>query len=444
MKKQALSSVIGNFIESRKANYSSPFHKGDGFFTFSGNEASKWDIALPADATEALTFIQSSVANSMGAAHAFFTTCGARTALLSMLQCFSAEGTLLLLRSCNGSALGAAINCHADTIVVQASASSPFPEESQLECLIAQYHAKAVLVTSPDIYGRSADLPTLAKAAHRQNALLLVDGSLGASIPYEYAAGHNPYAFADIWYHDLSFSLRGMVQCGCVFLNPCSVSADQLQHHLDCLLPEAPSALLLTAADWAIYMGQHTDWNSFFTRCSSLCHALSGIPGISIRSKEQGAYSILCIDVSGRGITGFEAGQRLIRDGLSIQFSDGKHIVLLLSPCDDPAWDKLAIEKISRLPINTRFIDIPAIGQDCGNTVTIPSGRNILRRPLNECIGKISAEPLTLGTHGPVLLVPGEIISQETISYLLYLSAQGANINGIRNGTIALLAEETV
>ena len=215
--------------------------------------------------------------------------------------------------------------------------------------------AKAVFLTYPNYYGMCCDIKKIAQAVHAKNMLLLVDGAHAAHFCFSALLPVSPgEAGADIWVTSAHKTLPAMNQCA--YLNVgenCPVPADKIKRTLNMLQTTSPSYPLLASMDYASYFMESQGKEEIY-RVVSLAEKYMGlineIQGLrAVGMEETGKAGIydrdilkLVIDVSGRGLTGFEAKRHLMENGVYAETADGRYLLLLITVADTRrAFDEL-------------------------------------------------------------------------------------------------------
>ncbi|WP_229402660.1 aminotransferase class I/II-fold pyridoxal phosphate-dependent enzyme [Micromonospora okii] len=131
------------------------------------------------------------MADTVGADHAFFSTCGSSISVKTlMISVTGPEEKLLINRNAHKSVVAGIIIAGIQPVWIEPRwdadlhlAYPPGPDTVE-EALRGHVDAKGVLVVSPTDYGTCADLKAITEVCHRQNKPLLVDEAWGAHLPF--------------------------------------------------------------------------------------------------------------------------------------------------------------------------------------------------------------------------------------------------------------------
>jgi arginine/lysine/ornithine decarboxylase len=190
---------------------------------------------------------------------------------------------------------------------------------------------------------------------------------------------------------------------------------------------------------------------------------LATIPGIAVLDASRLGLPTrrfdatrLVIDVQGLGVTGF-AMERALRDrfALAIEMSDLRGIVALVTLGDDRTGIDRLVQAIATLASEMRHL-LPA------GTAALPRSAGIIAAasvpvlspreaffapnrtvPFGAATGEVAAELVVPYPPGVPILVPGERISGEKLTYLADVVRCGAHIRGAADpqlGTIQVVA----
>ncbi len=119
----------------------------------------------------------------------------------------------------------------------------------------------------------------------------------------------------------------------------------------------SPSYLLMTSLDWSIYMAKRRDWTGQVERCIALeqkIEALGGLTTLHGSIPELGIFerdrTRIVIDVSARGLSGYEAQSLLEERGIYLEMADARRLVLITTPNDEPNWYDRLMDALAALP----------------------------------------------------------------------------------------------
>lgn len=194
---------------------------------------------------------------------------------------------------------------------------SSLPED-QPEALVAAMErnpqAKAILVTTPDYYGRCLPLEAISRCAHRLGMLVLVDSAHGAHFPFSPLLPPSPSAWADLWVASAHKTLGALTQSAWLHASA-RVPEDQLMRSLAWVQSSSPSYWLMASLDQARAQAERADWAGLIERCEAFRRKAGKLEGIQMFPSDDPTR--LVIDVANRVGSGLAAAGSCLKEGLS-------------------------------------------------------------------------------------------------------------------------------
>jgi len=470
--KTPLFDALVSLAESRKVSFHTPGHKsGKGISTrfkkFVGSKIFSIDLTT-LDEVDCLQKpvgvikeAQELAAEAYGADHSFFLINGTTVGNHAMV-----------LATCNpGDEVLVARNAHKSILagIILAGAYPHFfaPEwdedlgiplnvspEKVESALRRNPRAKALIITSPNYYGVTADLLAIFEMARKRGLLVLVDEAHGPHLrfhpdlpPPALEAG------ADLCVQSTHKILGGMTQSSMLHVKGNGVNLGRLQRVLQLMQSTSPSYVLMASLDLA-RMQMATEGRKLLDKAIHLAEGartqIRRIDGIAClgRAEIQGHpgfdLDVTKLTVSARalGITGFQASLVLNNESdVQVEMADLFNLLIIVSIGDrKDDLDRLVagLEKIAgdHLQRGDGAIEVvfPPVG---GSLRVLP--REAYFAPheylnLQESGGRVSSDIVTIYPPGIPLLVPGEEITSEIAEYLTVMASKGARIDGLREG----------
>lgn len=458
--KQAnLPEALGSYAQRDIARFHMPGHKGRGMGGFFRSELIRWDITELSFSDDlhnpehSILDAQNAYAQQYGAAHTFFLVNGSTAGIHALLAALPAGSTVLIGRDCHRAVYaGVALAGHACAFVepeLAAEGMRGCVTPNKLDEALGAINADAVFLTSPTYYGVCADIPALWDVAKKHGALLFVDAAHGAHFPYSPLLPDMPYA--DGWVNSAHKTLNALGQAALLHIGE-RLPKGIVQRALSQVQTSSPSYLLIASLDWARYMAcANGAWTNAVKICIAMAERIEDMLGLhTLPASLVGAAGIvdidktrLVVDVSERGLTGYEAQAKLEKSDIFIEMADQRRLVLICTPADEPVWyDRLAVA-LHALPYKTPGGAEPLMQPMAQRQAEMPLHQAV-RAPvvlcaLDKAAGHIAADPVGVYPPGIPLFAPGERITREDIAYLKKQQRLGASFFGVRDGAIAVV-----
>lgn len=403
-------------------------------------------------------------AASARAAATVLLTNGSTCGVQAMLGYAARPGQRVILpRACHLSAISACALYGLEPVWVDAQADdggAPFtPIEALVRAVRDNPDAACVLVTRPDYYGRMPALEPLARAAHAAGMLLLVDEAHGAHLNWLPAAQvwrAEPDAGvsaldggADICVQSAHKTL-GALTGGALLHCAAGVDAGRLLRCVALTQSSSPSFLIMASLDTArAYMDERGA--AELERVSGLCERVDmrcGAWGLTPAREWFGQpcdATRLALDVTGRGVTGYEASAALAAQGIDVELADLRRLVLIATVADSADdFDRLE-RALSGLPRGRTGFTVP-------RATSVPHGERACgvreaalgatqRVPLERARGRVAARALGVYPPGVPLCVPGELISDALADMLMDARRVGAGLFGLERDMCVVVRE---
>lgn len=396
---------------------------------------------------------QKLAAKAFGADRTFFLVNGSTCGILAMILTICRPGDKLVVgRDCHRSVVNGMMLAGVEPIFVRPQYDRGFSittviSPQNLENAIAENpDCAGVLITRPNYYGICSDLEEISKVTRRYGKILAVDEAHGAHLIFNKEfPGSAMQLGADICVQSAHKTLPALTQGAYLHIKSDKIDIDRLGFNLSVLQTTSPSYIIMAFLDIArAVMGIIGEelLNKLLDNISTLEKALNN-PGVKVMSGRcleniTIDRSRLVINVSGLGLTGFEA-EKVLREKNSIQveMSDLNNIVCITTFADvQEDFEKLT-SAINSLTGNageksdfTRKYDtfikpVQAIGL---KDILYCKSKKV---KLNTAVGKVSRTMITPYPPGIPAICPGEVISEDIVSYINDIINAGGRINGL-------------
>ncbi|MDD4311692.1 MAG: aminotransferase class V-fold PLP-dependent enzyme [Eubacteriales bacterium] len=456
---ESLQETLGTYARENSARFHMPGHKGRGLAGFWRDELQLWDVTELSNTDNlhapqgAIAQAQDSMAQAYGAKSSFFVVNGGTNAVQAMILVLEEEDKLLLARDCHRSAVsGAALRgietCYISPRYDEARGLLGMVTPEDLDQALTQTNATAVLITTPNAYGLCADVAGLAEAAHRHGALLMIDSAHGAHYPFSDALPRSLGGYADLFVHSQHKTMDALTQAASLHLGECRISPERLRRALAMTETTSPSYLLMASLDWSVYMARRRDWTGQVSRCIKLEEQIEAIDGFRVFHERIGIgvferdRTRIVVDVTQRGYTGYEAQAILEENNIYLEMADARRLVLITTPNDEPIWYEQLLNALANLPkrrprkTSIRGEEIRFAANEQKMRIREATFAKTQTIPLNSAKGRVAAEPIGIYPPGIALVMPGEVIDQRAIDYLMLQQQAGGALFGEYDGNV--------
>lgn len=408
---------------------------------------------------------QSRARELFGSEETYFLVNGSTAGIYSMLMAVTNPGDKVLVnRNCHQSVIHGLLLGDCVPIYVyphmnieQGIALGLSPEEIE-RCILEHPEVKAVLITYPTYHGIASDLEKIAEIVHRYNKILLVDEAHGAHF---FLSDKLPKTAlecgADLVVQSTHKTLPALTQSAMLHVQGNRVDREKLRFMLRLHQSSSPSYILLASLDLAVMICQtqgrelmealldHIDWFK---------SQIKEINGITLL--DQGLFNkdhVKAMDPTKLWISLRQLNrsghcmEQMLREKYSIQMElSNMYGMLAIATMGNQKQDfeKLvrALEEISQRLGKEKIKDFPPY------PVQMPQQALGLRdalyrrkktRPFKDSNGKISGTTIVPYPPGIPMVVPGERINEEMITYIQYLHGNGMEVLGLMGGEELLI-----
>lgn len=399
---------------------------------------------------------QALAAEAFGADYTFFSVQGTSGAIMTMILAVCAPGEKIIVpRNVHKSIMSAIIFAGARPIFV-----SPVMDEklgiahgitthSVRRALEKHPDAKAVVVINPTYFGVSTNLKEIVDLVHSYDIPVLVDEAHGVHIHFHdklpLSAMQAGADMAATSVHKLGGSLT---QSSVLNVRKGRVSPERVQSIISMLTTTSTSYLLLASLDCArkelALHGKEMAERSI-QLAGAARDAINQIPGLYCFGEDilgqEAAHSFdpskLTIHIRKLGITGYEA-ENWLREHyqIEVELSDMYNILCIISPGDTPETVNTLIQaltELSRINMNKEHGEVIVKVPEIPHLSLSPRDAFYAETevvPFAESANRIIAEFIFVYPPGIPILLPGEVISQDNIDYIIEHIQVGLPVQG--------------
>jgi arginine decarboxylase len=404
---------------------------------------------------------QQLAAELFGAGHTFFLTAGSTLGVAaSLLAAVPPGATVAMPRNVHRSVVAGLVLSGAiprfvpHDVLPECGALGVSPEDVAAS-LDTSPKPAALLVTRPSYYGVARELTSIADVCHARAVPLIVDEAHGGHLKFLPKGGPRSAldSGADLAVQSCHKTLGSLVGSAQLHVGRKSlVDAERVQHALNFLQTTSPNYLLLASLDvmrrWLWREGEQL-FKSAVDDANELIASIHTIPGLQVFRAANDARLAehvqdplrVVVNVRGAGWSGYEV-ERFLRTEFRVEdeMADWFNVVYVLSPNDEPtARQRLlgGLRAVNNKPRESMVESktpesmlsallqppIPALAMSPRNAALAPQDAV----SLDAATGRTCAEMVMFYPPGIPLLMPGEVVSRETLDVCRKLLAAGAN-----------------
>lgn len=402
---------------------------------------------------------QKLAADAFGADYTYFSVQGTSGAIMTMILSVCSPGDKIIVpRNIHKSVMSAIIFAGAKPVFVSPAQDANLgidhgiTTSSVRRALQRHPDAKAVVVINPTYFGVCANLKEIVDLAHSFHVPVLVDEAHGVHIHFhEKLPMSAMQAGADMAATSVHKLGGSMTQSSILNLNTKNgyVNPQRVQTIISMLTTTSTSYLLLASLDTA-RRNLALHGRELAERAMELAHdlrsAINQIEGLYCFGREilggEATYdhdpTKLTIHVRHLGITGYET-ENWLREhyNIEVELSDMYNILCLITPGDTQETADILLTALRELSktyykennANELIVKIPEIP----HLSLIPrdafyADTEVI--PFKESAGRIIAEFIYVYPPGIPILLPGEVISQDNIDYIVDHVEVGLPVKG--------------
>lgn len=329
--------------------------------------------------------------------------------------------------------------------------SGPISAEEIDVLLKENPQALCVILPSPNYYGICSDIKGISEVVHSHGKILIVDEAHGAHLHFmnkELAAIDNG---ADLVINSTHKTLASMTQSAVLNVSHNStVDLDILEDKLQAIQSTSPSYVLMASLDIsASILQDHGDalFSNWKDNLESLYHNISTIPNLELihsymeNNKELLDKTKINLSLRRAGISGPKLEELLISKFNIYPELVAGDLVMAMSGIGNTEEDfhKLAValkEIQKNYNIKSNYddnLELTALNiavlSKKPKMKTIPQNR--VKMPMERCGGKVCAQSIIPYPPGIPLACPGEVITEDLITYIKGLRQRGEKVIGV-------------
>lgn len=310
----------------------------------------------------------------------------------------------------------------------------------------------AVFITSPTYHGICSDLSDISQLCHAYGIPVIVDEAHGAHLGFHPQMPHSALKQgADLVVQSTHKVLCSLTQSSMLHMSGSIVDRERICRCLQTLQSTSPSYLLLASLDAArAQLGENpgTVFNKALELASEASTIIKTIPGISVLDlssfNEFPAIDPLRLTLGfwSLGLSGYEADDILDRDHGVISELVGTQSITFainLGTCREHTQRLVSgLKKLSMSFLHSKTTEMRVESREHApfNDICISLNprdaffANKRSVSIKESLGKVCGELICPYPPGIPVIIPGEVITEKALNYLLDVRKKGAVITG--------------
>ena len=320
-------------------------------------------------------------------------------------------------------------------------------DAKDLDKLLKETGAKAVVVTSPTYEGVVSDIKALSEVVHQNGAIIIVDSAHGAHFMMEGFPSPAYKEGADIVIESNHKTLPALTQTAMLHVMGDSVDRDKLERALSTYQTSSPSYVFMASIDESIKAISDEKSEKLLETLKNLREDVNNTGKIFIPGKELAGenkifdydLSKLVIDLSKTNMTGSEL-VKILREKyrFETEMANNKYVIAMTSIADDLDKVKEFGEALVEIAEGLEETDSEKLESNRIENEVKFSPYEALNKEtevvaLEDAEGRAAGDYLYKYPPGIPLVVPGEIVSDEVIKEVEKSLESGLQIKGIKD-----------
>jgi len=396
---------------------------------------------------------QALAAEAFGAARTFFLVGGTTAGLHGLVLAACQPGDVLAVpRNAHRSVLGALILAGVRPAWVRVA----YHEELDLATRVDQTSlreslagAKAALLIHPSYYGMVGDLAAEIAMVHEAGLPVLVDEAHGTHFAFHPALPPSALECgADGVVQSMHKTGGSLTQSSlCHLGRGHRLAESRVREMLRLVQSTSPSYLLMASLDLArrdLALRGRQRWEKAIDLAVAASRRLNRERGLRVWQTDDPTK--LLIDVTGRGLTGFQAAEWLWSRGVAVEAAGLRFLLAVVTPGDTPETMETLVAALAALPEGPGAPPAPELPP--WPDVVLPPREAFLGPkeavPLGDSVGRIAAEWVAPYPPGIPVVAPGERLTLDVVRYLQEAARAGYHLQGpadLRLRTIQVVRE---
>jgi arginine decarboxylase len=403
-----------------------------------------------------LADLMKEAADIYGTKKTYYLVNGSTCGILSAIAAVADMGEkILIARNCHKSVYNAiylgglnSLYIYPDTIQEFGINGCIHPEEID-DILTENKDIKAVLITSPTYEGIVSDVKAISEITHGHGVPLIIDEAHGAHFGMHKELPESSIKLgADIIIQSLHKTMPSLTQTALLHVNSDKISLSKLERFLSIYQSSSPSYVLMASIDSCIHYMHSKGYKKFSEYMDVLLKyrkRFKDLKNIRLLDYPGSDRTKIILSVKGTTYTGKQLYDELLyRHGIQTEMASADYVIALSSCFDTEKGFRKLYEALKEIDSSLDFykktnkvkLDSQYVRTEKKYSITRAMELETEKCPVENAVGKVSAEYMYLYPPGIPIVVPGEIITEEIVRLCRNYEKSGLDIHGIESGSL--------
>ncbi|SET23769.1 arginine decarboxylase [Natronincola peptidivorans] len=410
-------------------------------------------------AKEVIKKAQERASEAFKSEETYFLVNGSTSGIYSMVMAATSPGDKIIVgRNCHQSVINitilgdlAPVYLYPEMDLQQGIALGISPEEVE-RSLKEHPDAKAVVITYPTYHGLASDLKRIAEIVHQHGKMLLVDEAHGAHLGLSDKLPMTALECgADAVVQSIHKTLPAFTQSSMLHVQGNRIDREKLKFMLRLHQTTSPSYILMASLDLATTIYRDHGkllMEELLHNIEAFKEKMKNIPKVTVLGSERiGSHFIKSMDTTRlwmsmyqNKINGYQLENRLRKEfGIQMELSNLYGVLGMTSIGNDKEdFEKLyeAMAALSKEKGSDEIGGMPFFSYAIPKRAFTPKEALYKKKKkvkLKESIGHISGEYLIPYPPGIPILIPGEVIEEEMVTYVKTMVVRGMEVTGLKD-----------
>lgn len=407
--------------------------------------------------TGILKELNENIANIYDSANSFFTVNGSTCGNLSAISAVADMGdTIIVARNCHKSVINAAILRKLEIEFINPRYLNDYiAGEITLDEVTRAVTAlegkgiqpKAVVITSPTYEGVVSDIVSISEYLHSRDIPLIVDSAHGAHLHFHDAFPRDHIECIDICIMSAHKTLPVLNQAAMVHINSKLVFPENVMRYISMYQTSSPSYVIMESMSSALELINEKMFNAYVRKLQSFYREAQNLEKLSLEPVSDNRDMGKIVIYTGGYIDGGKMAKILRNEYHLEPEMYNRHYLLAMTSIMDTSegfqrlLDALyAVDKSlgDKLYSNNDEKIVRIFQKEKRRTRLANLGRKFELKPINDCEGRISYGIIEAYPPGIPILMPGDIIENDDITYI---SENYMDMEGIVDGMLPVAVQ---